>query len=485
MVTVMMQNTGRVLGADHVLSASLRASPLVCVRDTVMMIAEFMCLLSVGCSITTATRHVWYGRFEHGGAQSLPLSSIRDDEQPSSVSNNSEVLGDAHPVAATASTSNFSESLTVSQAPTHSADNRPPEGTETPNLISHQELTTPSDESGAVEISSRPTIPSRDLQMVNHIEGSSIDHNWRQSMLAFTVGAAPQALKVFAMSGPPITQVVMATYIIAFLVPEMFRLTAGSVGLVELRPMPIVVHTRKAIAEKARFICGFAGALVLSKSAFLVLFSLAQDTHVAIQVLLLVGPICMMFWIFVQIPEWLSIPHVLPSRLARIKQLWFVDLEAISCKMCCIVADVDLVVKSTSRKAPLLKSWNIIHFGSLLMAFTWTRLVQEFAHPIDSMEIPSFGAPFQGPLHIFMVNLFLAVVFASITFPWMCLLLYSVLFVGSFSKIPRRLTGIKGTLMEFIAGYATLGSFFWAFYVYTHFWTSEGTYKPAWADYLG
>jgi len=479
MVTVMMQSTGRVLDANYVLSAALRASPVVCALDTAMMIAEFICLLHVGCSITTAARHVWYGRFEHGSTHSifnLPLASIEDDKQSSSVLNNREVLANAHLVAAPAPTSNSPESVAVAQPATDSTDGNLPGGTETPNEISHQDATTVLTGRGTAEASSRPTTPSRDLETMansNYLAGSSIDHNWRQSMFAFTIGAAPQALKVFAMRGIPITQVVTSIYVIAFLVPEFFRLTAGSAGEVELRPMPTVVRTKERVDRVVGVLHRVATMIsFLLLHAWFIEFLHDHYSHVAIQVFLLLVPTWLMCQVLIRIWAWFSVAPALGPSFAFARQLWAAHFQVIHHKVLQIIEEI--TVDGTYILPGFAMLWVLLSIVSCTLIIGATSLPEVWSGsrslqtvPTRSMQLTLFGISAYG------------------TFPLISLLFYNVLFVGSLSKTPRRLTGIKGSKGELVAGYVTLSSLITAFYIYGHFWTSEGTYKPAWADYLG
>jgi len=462
-----MQNTGRVLDANYVLSAAFRASPLVCALDTVMMITEFICLLHVGCSLTAAARHVWYSRFEHGSAQpilNLPLASIQ------------EVLAHAHLVAAPAPTSNSPESLAVSQSATPSADGNVPEGTEIPNEISHQDTNTRSTERETAGAPSRPVTPSRDNETMansNYLAGSSIDHNWRQSMFAFTIGAAPQALKVFAMRGTPTTQVMTLIYVIAFLVPEFFRLTAGAAGEVELRPMPIVVRTKERVDLVVDFLHGAVPIhFFYSLHMGHILFLDDLYDHTAIQALLSLGPIWIVCQVLIRLWTWLSGAPVLGPFFAHARQLWATHFEVIHNRV------LQTMVEITVDATYILPGSAMLCF-ILFIVFEIIVFGVAFLHEVrsGSPSLRTVTNPFMRPI---LINISVLV-----TFPLISLLLYDVVFVGSLSKTPRRLTGIKGSKGEFVAGYVTLSSLFTVFYMYSHSWTPEGTYKPAWAEYLG
>ena len=491
MITVMLQSTGRVLSVGHGLSAALRASPLVCALDTVMMVVEFICLLNVGCCVTTAARLVWYGRFEHGNSQSmlnLPPVSIRDDDQSHLVLNNSAVPVDAHLTAATASTSDPPENPEVPRVPAPPVDDNIPEDTRTSNDIDHQDTTASATGSEAVEDPSTPSTPSQGLQIAstNYLEGSSIDRNWKQSMFAFVIGTVPQALKVFTMRGTPVTQVLMSTYIIAFLVPELFRLRAGSAGEVDLRPMPIVVSTRKSTAEVAKFLCGFVAMAPIFPTNILFLYiAFVRDQ---INYWSAFGPFCIlgMIAVLIQLSVWLSRSPPFTSPLARIAQLWAVDFDrkVLGTPMEVLILSA---INPVRECEPLLDGL-IFHFVLLIIALMFMPpllipLLMPPAHDSPDDRSPDHQLFSDLLAYATLVNLTIVIVVLAI--PLMSLFFHGVLFLSLLSKFPRRLTDIKGSMGEFASGYLILSSLVTAFYMYSQLWTLDGTHKPAWADYLG
>ena len=63
MLAVTLQESGRVCDLGYRYSYALRSFPFVCAHDVVLMLLKFVRMMSVGCSIRTAARHVWYDRF--------------------------------------------------------------------------------------------------------------------------------------------------------------------------------------------------------------------------------------------------------------------------------------------------------------------------------------------------------------------------------------------------------------------------------------
>lgn len=75
--------------------------------------------------------------------------------------------------------------------------------------------------------------------------GSDIDRTWRYGMLDFLLGALAQTIKVFAIKGTPTRNALVAVYLFAYIIPELFRLIAGPSGTVELHPLSIVNETKE------------------------------------------------------------------------------------------------------------------------------------------------------------------------------------------------------------------------------------------------
>jgi hypothetical protein len=71
-------------------------------------------------------------------------------------------------------------------------------------------------------------------------EATSINSTWRLSMFAFVLGALPQIIKLFAIRGIPLTQIVAAVLLANFIVIEILRLAAGTPHAQELYPLPSI-----------------------------------------------------------------------------------------------------------------------------------------------------------------------------------------------------------------------------------------------------
>lgn len=66
-------------------------------------------------------------------------------------------------------------------------------------------------------------------------------------------------------------------------------------------------------------------------------------------------------------------------------------------------------------------------------------------------------------------------------------LLYRLLFIGSLSKYPRKLSGLDGSMSSFISGTIIIFNFLSLFGTYGFLYdrSSGETSKPGWAEYLG
>lgn len=65
-------------------------------------------------------------------------------------------------------------------------------------------------------------------------------------------------------------------------------------------------------------------------------------------------------------------------------------------------------------------------------------------------------------------------------------LIYRLLFIGSLSKYPRKLSGVDGSLSSFICMLFMFSNFYSLCYAFHFYFDSEhNTYKPDWAEYLG
>jgi hypothetical protein len=64
---------------------------------------------------------------------------------------------------------------------------------------------------------------------------------------------------------------------------------------------------------------------------------------------------------------------------------------------------------------------------------------------------------------------------------------FELLLMGSMSGYLRRITGLNGSMSEFISGYMLLLTFYTylLYYALPNDWDSAETYKPSWAEYLG
>lgn len=237
----MIQNTGRVLGGHHCDSYALRASPVVCILDTGLMICQFCKLLAVGCNFTTAARHVWYDRFRlYQGPFENTFQMLQTTPSPHLDSTSSTATEDNSAQGIQNDELIWAFNSEVSSIELQGFDDahEPPHN----RLQESQSTTDPS----TMEACSQTSSQQQQYDMF--LSGSSIDRAWRQSMISFIIGALPQAIKVFGMRGIPCTQALVACYVIIFMLFELLRMTAGTAGAANLHPMSVVVETNRRIA---------------------------------------------------------------------------------------------------------------------------------------------------------------------------------------------------------------------------------------------
>ena len=274
-LAVMLQNTGRVCGGHYNDNHALKSSPVVCLFDTIFVLVEFIWLLVVGCSVQVAAKHVWYNRFEDGGIQSddlyefthgflvsgynsvltlleLPKTKTQHDTDHGPGSPSVDGDGRSPPIPLETI---VTPSLSLEDPIPGPSTSIEPIITETVEPSNH-EIGSPDVSSASADAGTSHSAEHTDLEaglsqetspLLKPLPGSTIDRNWRLGMAAFILGALPQAIKVFGMSGIPITQTLVAVLLANFLVPEIFRVAAGTAGAVELYPMPIVVNVKKRI----------------------------------------------------------------------------------------------------------------------------------------------------------------------------------------------------------------------------------------------
>ncbi|ORY14541.1 hypothetical protein BCR34DRAFT_560184 [Clohesyomyces aquaticus] len=222
MVTVMMQNAGKACDLPFGFSAALRSSPVFCLVDTVKILVEFATMLILGSSIRVAARLVWYDRFEKTSEMHVnPLFCLLDNAFANPMGRN---------------TGESDEEDTIDDYfPDITTYCRVQENTRISSWT-HDTMQVPNPQNDWTEEYPKDS---------KFYPGSSMDRAWRYSMAACFLGGLPQMIKVLAMRGVPITQVIVTIYLISFIVVELLRLVAGTAG--EMEPRRTLGHEQTKI----------------------------------------------------------------------------------------------------------------------------------------------------------------------------------------------------------------------------------------------
>jgi len=293
-------------------------------------------------------------------------------------------------------------------------------------------------------------------------------------MAAFILGAFPQAIKVFGMSGIPITQTFVAVLLANFLVPEIFRVAAGTAGAVELHPMPIVVNVKKRITTYHTYGLLFALAgtclfdvvsylMAMSRMPLRVFIVAAAPSTIAFCGMCIVAGV------------WHAVPtYTLHTSLATLKPSGrFVDVGN------------RWLSKSTVTFANVL-ALDVTHlerYGWLASLYTisWAVLTVLFA-----CFLP-YGFIMWDDIPNLLDMLILGILYipALLCYVLMLPIAFRVLFMGSLSSWPRKVCGLEGTRRELLSGVFISFNISSLGFVYAFFYTSAGTYVPGWTDALG
>ncbi|KAF2678990.1 hypothetical protein K458DRAFT_435443 [Lentithecium fluviatile CBS 122367] len=269
-LTVMLQNTGRTPGAPIQLSSVLKSSVLFCAFESLFMLAGLVWMLSLGCSLRTAARLVWYARFEktrYHCVKSYPKSSFEKHFNlkttprhvwyahfggtrchcvQSYLNYSFEKHWNTRPLMSpntldAVDTPDFRGDFPIEILSDAPAPSQTPQILSTPINLRNGITATGNQEQRDIEAS--PT----EGHVAGYHPGSAIDRFWRLSMGAFLLGALPQAIKVFGMRGIPFTQVTIGIFLTNFFISEIFRLTAGAAGEYNLDPIPAVEFAKEKL----------------------------------------------------------------------------------------------------------------------------------------------------------------------------------------------------------------------------------------------
>ncbi|KAH7400812.1 hypothetical protein DE146DRAFT_788327 [Phaeosphaeria sp. MPI-PUGE-AT-0046c] len=521
-LAVMLQNTGRVCGGHYRDSCALRSSPFVCIVDTFFMLVTFLALLVVGCSFRVAAMHVWYDRFEPERSDFKDtfgiLYSVFTGARPKQSTTNLSISADdtrvtvLPPVAEVDQEEAYAPSDTV-DIPLQlffTSGNLPPPTAEEhdkgPEVDIGELQFTALAANGAVSESIGDNNGNRDLEMGLDMDGvleddpllspaqrprthlgSGIDRAWRLNMAAFMLGVVPQTIKIFGMRGIPLTQTLVAFYMISFLVPELFRAVAGPAGAVDLYPMPIVSRVKKLIHywQLVGLILASLFGWMFSHNylLFYLSFNLRED-HV---------------WVWHKWPVVLALSAFLAFPIngivtTLIQQLLCLLSECLSqitrfsdslrskvynslAKLAKLRAALIALVGARSPESGegFFVLFAVCFPASFIATFFLERCLQEGWDAVDHSRRQ------RDDLIVIMSSLW--------TEPALLLLsydLFSIMFIGSLSKYPRRLFGLEGTFHEFATGSYVLFNFAFAIIGYAFCKDfAANTFKPSWAEYLG
>lgn len=504
MLTVMLQNTGRVCRGHFRDSGGLRSSPIVCGVDTILMLVEFVCRLAGGCSIRVAAKHVWYGRFEKEDVECrntlelwmfylCEIAGSTDDPSTSTVA--SSIEGD----------SGDQEDATV-QIPLQITSNLDAAqgSTVPPNALAIEHDREQYDlEIGPVEGITGDEALAETPEHPGVYLGSTLDHTWRLSMGAFMLGAFPQAIKVFGMKGIPGTQFITAVLFTSFLVPEVFRLIAGAAGEVNPRPMPAAVYEKEVLG-----VCQIS--LLLLACAIQICFfvvniaelpmheipSLSYGWWFTMLVLISIGlaffttiGICSICY---QLPELTIYSYIMAMVkpferiLAKLMEIWS--------RFVLFVADIFAL--NQADVGSLLAPGLLFISLSITFGLSITHNVEmESMESIERMQMESIKCMHVNSMECIKVAneegmrkqgilLLVAGVLVPCSF-WLLHIFYRLVFMGSFSRIPRKLFGLEGSMTEFCFVTFILSNFLIIFLWYSMNYSSNHTFKPEWADSLG
>ena len=370
-ISVLLQNTGAVLGKDRSLlkRICLRSSPIICLLDTGFCVTKFISMCALGASPGAAAKYAWHDRFEN------PESRV----------------------------------------------------------------------------------------------GSGIDTWWRFSMIAFVMGQLLQSVKIFTCQNIQFTQFLTAVYLVAFVVPEVFRAFAG---------------------EAPEF--ALANTLPVGQAKFL--FAMIQRMELIVGVVLQVGG---WIWVFAA---------VLPSS-------WFIEGIYFSqaSKSLTFMAHTTMLVSSCFFLLfNLLFSTAITCISSSILArfrTSFDRRVMERPSSVGLFitiveESRSENARQYGILvAIMLINYSVVgifIVWGTVPFlrfftafgllPFLIMpvyVLYRVIFSGRIIRYSRMITGLEGSPRDFSCIMFLLANFTSCMVYYSCLYDPVGTYKPGWTDKLG
>jgi hypothetical protein len=489
-VTLVLQSVGRVSGAPYVLSAALRCLPLVCLGDTSMMVfGLFYLRYKAGCSIKIAARHIWYDRFDSHLDRAWDEVASWLQIKSTVETRSSEEYHRLRCPRSTGSGQHHSGGTGPSCLEEERDDNHSMSGNgEGPDATHiHDEN---DDEMSSQDMSLlRPDLIIGSPVESRFYPGSAIDRTWRYGIVAFLIGALPQVIKVFAMQGIPFTKILISIFVVAFTVPEIFRVGAGLVDARELHPLPTVSRAQTKLQEWNCTILQICVGMSLppyypsfqldprdgetwSRDGCIFFTSFALG--VAVSVFLKT------IWMHIRRVFALSDRYEqLPRSISLVERAWEYHSKT------CVVLGKAFPYSSTTR---LHRNVGIAYIPVTLLIFA-TLHFSSWDGGLLLLSSQDVN------LVLYLLNVFVVVVpqmfilfLSPPIFTTLALgLIFELFFIGSCSCYPRRITGVTGSLGEFSSGYIlllTLYTYF-LYYAILNDWDATGTYKPSWTEYLG
>jgi hypothetical protein len=518
-LAVLLQETGRVAEQPFFFSYALRACPFVCVFDTLMMLLKFVAMLAVGCSPQTAVRHVWYDRFDEDRDSSSRkgfseyLEDLREEHRSVSVAAENTIesvsSADLHrnpnpeeeymcsgalPAVSDQESVLTDVPLATSRTPDDSFFSQPLHTTTSPSMDIAEELERPDGETSTQSLNDTSnTLPGQDQTIVdstttvaapssspnafmvtpNYMDappGSTVDRGWRLSIISFVLGAFPQAIKVFVMRGVPLTQTLVAIYVISFIVPEIFRSLAGPVGQSNLYPLPMVLNANSFFSQPLFISLFWASVLsYISMALFSALIALnLPQNHVTI------------VSVSTMLPFLVTLLLLKVLRFIFSSQIFGVRLKGISSRVynLAMVQRVRTILLAFIAGSFALKPSTVEPY--LSFACLYATSVPGIVWAL--LCILPFTVESQFVVFVAVVIVLTSYAFLLALVPY---LVFRISFIDCLSNITHRLCGTKGTIEEFIRGMFILMNFATFTMSYTGLYISSDTFKPRWAEVLG
>jgi len=312
------------------------------------------------------------------------------------------------------------------------------------------------------------------------LPGCAVDRSWRLSMVSFIFGALPQAVKVFAMKGIPVTQIVVAFLLSSFITAEVFRSVAGPIGLSDLYHPPGVLRCKRILSSTH-----------LTHLAFIACYSYLVLISCVMVFLVVPGPagsirngvFAYCFLPCFAVASWVS------NRTVELLE-YYVFSTAFSAftKSCSLHVSRYKLFDGLPGKLLLLVPTSLMLGPSRVESHAvWLVVFPGFFAGIAwaywrfSSAIVPFGwgtvAIIMGPA--FMITPAYLLITSHI--------LYYVIFASSLADPIRYVCGVQGTLDEFGTGMFLLLNLGLTLFMYsvTSGFDDKLTFKPGWTEMLG